>query len=146
MVPPVVSTRMVLAVSITNAPEGLKPMTEPRAPVDVSAIIDAADYVGLPLRVTVISILMMIVDGIDLQSMSFVGPALTQDWAVSLATLAPVLTASIIGMAFGSFILGWLGDRIARKAAFTTARALLCVGSLFSAASHSLTTLFIWRF
>jgi AAHS family 4-hydroxybenzoate transporter-like MFS transporter len=121
-------------------------MTEPRAPVEVSAIIDAADYAGLPLRVTVISVLMMIVDGIDLQSMSFVAPALVSDWTVSRASLAPVLTASIIGMAFGSFILGWLGDRIGRKVAFTTAMALLALGSLFSAVSHSLVTLFIWRF
>lgn len=121
-------------------------MSQPRAPVEVSAIIDAADYVGLPLRVTVISILMMIVDGIDLQSMSFVAPALVSDWAVSRASLAPVLTASIIGMAFGSFALGWLGDRIGRKAAFTIAMALLSVGSLFSAVSHSLATLFVWRF
>jgi AAHS family 4-hydroxybenzoate transporter-like MFS transporter len=117
-----------------------------QGPVDVSAVVDAADYVGLPLRVTVISVLMMIVDGIDLQSMSFVAPALVADWGVTRASLAPVLTASIIGMAFGSFILGWLSDRIGRKAAFTTAMALLAVGSLFSAVSHSLWTLFAWRF
>jgi AAHS family 4-hydroxybenzoate transporter-like MFS transporter len=122
-------------------------MTQSERPVvEVSAVIDAADYVGLPLRVTAISILMMTVDGIDLQSMSFVAPALLSDWGVSRASLAPTLTASIIGMAFGSIALGWLGDRWGRKAAFVSAMALLAIGSLLSAVSHSLGALFVWRF
>ncbi len=122
-------------------------MTEAERPVvEVSAVIDAADFLGLPLRVTVISILMMIVDGIDLQSMSFVAPALLSDWGVSRSALAPTLTASIIGMAFGSIALGWMGDRVGRKAAFVSAMALLAVGSLVSSASHSLSALFVWRF
>lgn len=109
-------------------------------------MIDAAAFVGLPLRVTLISILMMTVDGIDLQSMSFVAPALLSDWGASRASLAPVLTSSIIGMAFGSILLGWLSDRIGRKAAFVIAMGFLAAGSLCCAFSHSLGELFAWRF
>ena len=60
----------------------------------------------------------MLVDGYDLQTMSFVAPAIVADWGIARADLIWVLNGSLIGMAIGSVVLGRLGDRVGRKRAF----------------------------
>ena len=113
--------------------------------VDVLEVIDSARYAGWPLAITILTILIMLVDGYDLQSMSFVAPAILAEWAVTRADLSWVLNGSLIGMALGSVILGRIADRIGRKSAFIASLLLLCAGSLLSAHAHSLTDLFVWR-
>jgi AAHS family 4-hydroxybenzoate transporter-like MFS transporter len=114
--------------------------------VDITAVIDSAKFVGLPLRITVLTFLIMLVDGFDLQTMSFVAPELVNHWGVERAYLGPVLIASMIGMAVGSVALGWLGDRIGRKGSYTVCLAFLFVGSLLSAYCTGLWDLFAYRF
>lgn len=114
--------------------------------VDVAEVIDSADFIGLPLRISVLTFFIMLVDGFDLQTMSFVAPALVTDWGVQRSVLGPVLTASMIGMAFGSICLGWLGDRIGRKRSYVVCIAFLFIGSLSSAYAAGLWDLFVYRF
>jgi MFS transporter, AAHS family, 4-hydroxybenzoate transporter len=116
-----------------------------RRVVDITEVIDSARYIGVPLGVTVLTIFMMLVDGYDLETMSFVAPALVPDWHISRELLTPVLTASMIGMAIGSIAMGWLGDRIGRKNSYITCLAFLCVGSLLSGQAQGLWALFAWR-
>ncbi len=74
--------------------------------VDVIEVIDSAPYFGWPLAITVLTVLIMLVDGYDLQTMSFVAPAIVADWGVARADLIWVLNGSLIGMAIGSVALG----------------------------------------
>lgn len=114
--------------------------------VDITAVIDSARFIGLPLRITVLTFFIMLVDGFDLQTMSFVAPELVNLWGVERAYLGPVLTASMIGMALGSVVLGWLGDRIGRKNSYTVCLIFLFIGSLLSAYCTGLWDLFAYRF
>jgi MFS transporter, AAHS family, 4-hydroxybenzoate transporter len=113
--------------------------------VDVVQVIDSARYVGWPLAITILTILIMLVDGYDLQTMAFVAPAIVADWGVARADLIWVLNGSLIGMAVGSVLLGRLGDRIGRKSAFIACLLSLAAGSLLSAHARSLGALFLWR-
>jgi AAHS family 4-hydroxybenzoate transporter-like MFS transporter len=113
--------------------------------VDVVEVIDSAPYFGWPLAITILTILLMLVDGYDLQTMSFVAPAIVADWGIARADLIWVLNGSLIGMAIGSVVLGRLGDRIGRKRAFIACLLSLCAGSLLSAHARSLGELFVWR-
>jgi MFS transporter, AAHS family, 4-hydroxybenzoate transporter len=113
--------------------------------VDVVEVIDSAPYFGWPLAITILTILIMLVDGYDLQTMSFVAPAIVADWGIARADLIWVLNGSLIGMAIGSVMLGRLGDRIGRKRAFIACLLSLCAGSLLSAHARSLGELFVWR-
>ncbi|MEP7243595.1 MAG: MFS transporter, partial [Gammaproteobacteria bacterium] len=118
---------------------------ETKKPVEVTAVIESAKFFGLPLRITILTIFIMLVDGFDLQTMSFVAPALVTDWGVDRSMLTPVLTASLIGMALGSVALGWLGDQIGRKNSYVVCLAFLFIGSLLSAYSSGLWELVAWR-
>jgi MFS transporter, AAHS family, 4-hydroxybenzoate transporter len=121
-------------------------LTNDRPLVDIAAVIDTAPFGAVCWGVCVLSFLIIITDGFDIQSMAFVAPALTAAWNLRRELLGPVLTASIVGMAVGSVLLGWLGDRIGRKSSFCAAMALLAVGSLASTGAGSLTTLTLYRF
>jgi AAHS family 4-hydroxybenzoate transporter-like MFS transporter len=120
-------------------------MSAARPAVDVVQVIDSARYFGWPLAITILTILIMLVDGYDLQTMSFVAPAIVTDWGVARADLIWVLNGSLIGMAIGSVVLGRLGDRVGRKSAFIACLLSLAVGSLLSAHARSLGELFLWR-
>ena len=111
--------------------------------VDVIQVIDSASYFGWPLAVTILTILIMLVDGYDLQTMSFVAPAIVADWGIARADLIWVLNGSLIGMAIGSVVLGRLGDRVGRKSAFIACLLSVCAGSLLSAHARSLGELFV---
>jgi AAHS family 4-hydroxybenzoate transporter-like MFS transporter len=120
-------------------------MNAPGRAVEVIEIVDSARYVGLPLGVAVLTVCIMLVDGYDLQAMSFAAPAIVADWGVARADLGWVLTASMIGMAVGSVALGRLSDRIGRKAAILSSLLSVCVGSLLVTHAHSLHELVAWR-
>jgi len=114
--------------------------------VEVTGVVDSAKFIGLPLGITLLTICIMLVDGFDLQTMSFVAPELVHEWGVERVYLTPVLTASMIGMALGSVVLGWLGDRIGRKRSYIVCIVFLGIGSLLSAHATGLWDLFAWRF
>lgn len=113
--------------------------------VDVVEVIDAARYFGWPLAITLLTILIMLIDGYDLQTMSFVAPAIVADWGIARSALGWVLNGSLVGMAIGSVLLGLLADRIGRKRAFCASLLSLCAGSFMSAHARSLGELFAWR-
>ena len=116
-----------------------------RKTVDVNGVIDSAKFVGLPLAIALMMIIIMLSDGFDLFIMGYVGPALVEDWGISRADIQPVNTAGLIGMAIGSVVLGWLGDRIGRKIAYVSCLALLCIGSTFCYFAENVSELYTWR-
>jgi AAHS family 4-hydroxybenzoate transporter-like MFS transporter len=113
--------------------------------VEVVEVIDSAKFLGWPLAITTLTIMIMLVDGYDLQTISFVAPAIVMDWGIARSNLSWILNASLIGMALGSVVLGRLGDRFGRKGAFIACLLALCAGSLLSAQADGLRELFVWR-
>jgi len=113
--------------------------------VDVSAVVDCANYFRLPLAITLAMIIVMLTDGFDLFTMGYVGPHLLRDWGLTRPELAPVNSAGLIGMAIGSVALGWLGDRIGRKRAYVACLAFLFTGSVFCYLAQSIAELSAWR-
>jgi len=80
-------------------------------------------------------------DGYDVQSMSFVAPVVSKAWTVDKATLGLVLASSLFGMAGGSLGLSPLADVAGRRPMVLGGIALMTLGSLSSALSHTVFTL-----
>jgi AAHS family 4-hydroxybenzoate transporter-like MFS transporter len=113
--------------------------------VDVGAIIDSASFVGKPLGIAVMMVIIMLTDGFDLFIPSYIAPALIHDWGLSRADVQPFVQAGLIGMAIGSVALGWIGDRVGRKKAYVSCLALMFVGSAMCYFANSISELFVWR-
>ncbi|MGU7784296.1 MFS transporter [Burkholderia sp. PU8-34] len=89
--------------------------------------------------------LVVMLDGLDTAAIGFLAPSLAHDLGVSRGTLAPVLSAALIGMAGGSLVAGPLADRIGRKPVLIGSVLLFGTCSLACACAHSVTSLVLLR-
>ena len=94
-----------------------------RPVVAVSTLLDQRGITSFHVRLIFWSALIALFDGYDIAAISLAAPHLVREWHVDRAALGPVLSASLVGILFGSMLFGWIGDRYGRK------KALL--GSLF---------------
>ncbi len=79
------------------------------------------------------------IDGYDIGAIAFAAPHLIADWHVPPKALGLVLSASNIGVLFGSQIFGWIGDRYGRKTALIPGNLLFGVFTFIAAYSTDLT-------
>lgn len=80
-------------------------------------------------------LLALILDGLDLQLLSMVGPKVIEEWQISTATFSHALASAIVGVALGAAFGGWAGDYVGHRrvllwsmfacAGFTAATALV---------------------
>ncbi|MBU3671999.1 MAG: MFS transporter [Sinobacteraceae bacterium] len=112
----------------------------------VAVVIDEAPIGRLHWRIFLICAAIMSLDGFDLGLLGFVVPAMAADWALPPSSFAFALSASLIGVAFGSTIAGWMGDRLGRRTALLWMFVIGAAGSLLTALCADLASLSICRF
>lgn len=88
----------------------------------------------------------MLLDGYDMQAAAFAAPAIRADWGVAAAALGPMLAAALVGMAFGTALGGYLGDRYGRRPALLVGVLTFSVFALLCAIAQDLTWLTVLRF
>jgi AAHS family 4-hydroxybenzoate transporter-like MFS transporter len=59
--------------------------------------------------------LTLFLDGVDNQSIAYVGPSLTADWHLARGALRTVFSSGVLGVAIGALVIGPLADRFGRK-------------------------------
>ncbi len=113
--------------------------------IQVSRLLDERGLSAFQIRVLVWSVLIALIDGYDIGAIAFAAPHLIADWHVHPADLKWVLTASNIGVLFGSQLFGWVGDRYGRKTALICCNLFFGVFTFAAAYSTNLTELFWLR-
>ena len=73
-------------------------------------------------------------------------PSLGNEFRVSAATIALVMTATTAGVGLAAPFIGMLSDRIGRKRIIVPFAFLIAVPTVLSATAQSLSTLLFWRF
>jgi len=114
--------------------------------VQVSQFLDEHGVGSFQVKLIVWSILLALIDGYDIAAIAFAAPHLIADWHVPPKALGLVLSASNIGVLFGSQIFGWIGDNYGRKAALITANLLFGAFTFAAAYATDLTQLSALRF
>jgi AAHS family 4-hydroxybenzoate transporter-like MFS transporter len=91
-------------------------MTSPkRSREDIGAILEHGPWSSYSKLVLALTAFAIILDGFDNQVIGFAMPAILKEWQVDRVAMAPVLSASLIGMTIGSALAGSFGDRIGRR-------------------------------
>jgi AAHS family 4-hydroxybenzoate transporter-like MFS transporter len=85
--------------------------------VRVSHLLDERGVSGFHYQLIFWSALIALFDGYDIAAISLAAPHLVRDWHIERSALGPVLSASLVGILFGSMLFGWIGDRFGRKKA-----------------------------
>ncbi|WP_038387469.1 MFS transporter [Bradyrhizobium elkanii] len=93
-----------------------------------------------------LAILAYFADGFDLGVMGFIVPELVKTWHVAPAELVPVLSAQVFGLMVGALLLGYLGDRMSRKAGMLICLTIVGCFSLLTMFAADLRQLIVLRF
>lgn len=88
----------------------------------------------------------MLVDGFDVQAMSYVAPALMKAWSIDRSLLGPVLSAALFGMLVGSLLLAGIADIVGRRPALIASLAWVAIAMSLTPFSHAIGQLALVRF
>ena len=85
----------------------------------VGHAIDASPITRPMVGVIVIAALASLFDAADAYLLGFAMPGIAKEFALKPQTLGLIASSTLIGMTLGSFIWGWIADKVGRKIAFT---------------------------
>src|SRR3954471_3089048 len=111
----------------------------------VSTLLDQRGITAFHIRLIFWSALIALFDGYDIAAISLAAPHLVRDWHVERSALGPVLSASLVGILFGSMFFGWLGDRFGRKNALIGSLLLFGIFTWGGAHATNLTQMAVLR-
>ncbi len=115
------------------------------AVTDPRQIIDSS---GMSVRQWIVVILMVLLnalDGFDVLSSAFATPGITAEWGVPRSALGVMLSAELVGMGFGSVLLGGLADKWGRKPTMLVCLVVMATGMYLAHAASSIPILTAWR-
>ncbi len=96
--------------------------------------------------VIVLMIMLNALDGFDVLSSAFAAPGISEEWGIPRSELGIVLSAELIGMGFGSVILGGMADKYGRKLTMLVCLVVMAIGMYMAHAANDVTMLTVWRF
>ena len=78
--------------------------------------------------VVAIMVFLNALDGFDVLSSAFAAPGITEEWGIPRSELGVMLSAELVGMGFGSVILGGFADKAGRKLAMLVCLVIMAIG------------------
>jgi len=114
--------------------------------INVAAAIDAQRIGGFQLRVFLLCAAVLFVDGLDVQGITYVAPAISQDWKLARGALGPTFSAGLLGVMLGAILLAPLADRVGRRRVIVWSCVAFGLGTLATIWVGSLTELLTVRF
>jgi benzoate transport len=78
-----------------------------------------------------------VLDGFDLQAISFVAPLLSKEWRLSTGTLGTLFSVGLAGMALGAPLVAPLADILGRRRMILACLILICASIVLSSVARS---------
>lgn len=109
-------------------------------------ILDDLPMMPLQIAAVFICIVLNGLDGFDVLAISFAAPGIVEEWGISRAELGVVLAMELVGMSFGSVLLGLLADRSGRRPVILGCLVLMSTGMYLASMANSINMLLAIRF
>lgn len=120
--------------------------TGEREPAPIQQVVDDLAFTAFHARVLALVAGVILLDGFDIQLAAFAAPAILADWQIGSAAFAPVMAASLLGMAVGTSVGGRIGDRHGRRAALIGAAFWFGATAMLTALCRDVTSFSVLRF
>src|SRR3546814_78915 len=111
----------------------------------VRARLDASPMGSTQIIAVALAAILSALDGYDVLSVTFVAPAIVTDWGIGKAMIGVVLSAGLMGMALGSFLLAPIADVVGRRKMILVSLGLMAIGMLACGFAGSIQSLAFWR-
>jgi benzoate transport len=109
-------------------------------------IIDNGKMHPMQWLAIAITIALNALDGFDVLSSAFAGPGIKAEWGLKPDGLGAVLSMELIGMGFGSLLLGGAADKYGRRPTILACLILMALGMFLATTADSPQILSAWRF
>ena len=112
---------------------------------DPCELIDQSAMKASQISIIAIAVLLNAMDGFDILSIAFAGPGIAREWHINQLELGIVLSMELIGMAFGSIVLGGFADKLGRRPTLLSCLVVMTAGMILATSASSPLGLSIWR-
>lgn len=106
----------------------------------LGTIIDEAPLGSVHLRIIAIGMLVMLLEGIDIQIIGFAAPTIIRELGIEPAAFGIVFSAGLAGATIGAALLGPLGDRFGRKPLIFWSILIFALGTMATPLADSVAT------
>lgn len=113
------------------------------------ALVDRLDerpIKPMQIRVLALMVLLLMIEGLDLQLLGLLAPVILQEWGIERAAFGPAMAAALIGLSLGAGIGGALGDRFGRKRVLMASAVVFALGTMAAALSDNVLQMTVIRF
>jgi benzoate transport len=100
---------------------------------------------GLQILVVFLCFFINMFDGMDVLIMSYIAPAVAEDWTVSSARLGVVFSGGLAGMAIGGLLIAPLADRYGRRKLILASLVVMMAGMFASGFARDVNELLACR-
>ncbi len=121
-------------------------MAAPSGGTNPISVINDAPMSARQWLVVVLMVLLNALDGFDVLSSAFAAPGISKEWGIERAALGVVLSAELVGMGFGSVILGSAADKYGRKLTMLACLVLMAIGMWLAGHANAVTPMVAFRF
>ncbi|MBL8549640.1 MAG: MFS transporter [Hyphomonadaceae bacterium] len=113
--------------------------------MDPRQIINDGRMSAVQIAAVAITVGLNALDGFDVLAISFASPGIAAEWGIERGALGIVLSMELVGMAFGSILLGGVADRIGRRVMILASLVLMAIGMMAVTYTSSIVELSLWR-
>jgi benzoate transport len=108
--------------------------------------IDAAPMSARQWIIVILCVMVNAQDGFDVSAVAYGATGITNEWGISGAELGTIISAGLIGVVVGSFLLAPVADWLGRRSCLVICLSLTGAGMLMGSLSESPLELTMWRF
>lgn len=121
-------------------------MSTTQVAFDVPAFINARRVGIVQWLVIVLCALVMFLDGLDTQAISYMAPLIAKEWGLSRELLGPIFSSALTGLMAGYLLLSPLSDRFGHRRLILASTVAFGLLTLVTAFATSVMQLMILRF
>lgn len=116
------------------------------ATVNLTELLEGSRVGALQIRVFVLCMACLIMDGFDVQAMGYTAPAVLAEWGGERSAMGPVFAAANFGVLIGSLLFSMVADKIGRRPVIVWSTLFFSVMTVATAYAQSMEQLLWLRF
>ena len=116
------------------------------ATVNLTELLENSRVGALQIRVFVLCMACLIMDGFDVQAMGYTAPAVLTEWGLDRSVMGPVFAAANFGVLIGALVFSMVADKIGRRPVLVWSTVFFSVMTVATAYAQNLDQLLWLRF